>query len=142
MDTGTHCCGEKGAETGKVVHFPQGIPGFASYTNYNIFHKEEKDYSVYWLESVDSPKVTFTLVDPTVFGLHYTIQLTDDEEKILGADDPNQLAVLMMLSKPETASGTNLSANISGPLIINMKNQRGLQKVLVRRHVAINIAEG
>jgi len=128
-------------EAGKIVHFPQGIPGFEDYTNYNIFHKEEKDYSVYWLESVDSPKVTFTLVDPATFGLHYTIQLTDSEEKILGVNDPNQLAVLMMLSKPENAGGKSLSANISGPLIINMANQRGLQKVLLRHHVAVSIVE-
>lgn len=128
-------------ETGKIVHFPQGIPGFEDYTNYNIFHKEEKDYSVYWLESVDNPKVTFTLVDPTTFGLHYTLGLTDNEEKLLGARDPNQLAVLMMLSKPENKNGHGLSANISGPLIINTSNQRGMQKVLARRRVAVNIAE-
>jgi len=128
-------------EAGKTVHFPQGIPGFEDYTNYNIFHKEEKDYSVYWLESVDSPKVAFTLVDPTMFGLHYTIQLTDEEEKLLGAKNPNQLAILMMLSKPENQGGKGLSANISGPLIVNTANQRGLQKVLLRRHVAVNIAE-
>ena len=133
-------CGETG-KAGKIVHFPQGIPGFEDYTNYNIFHKEEKGYSVYWLESVDSPKVTFTLVDPTMFGLHYTIQLSDSEEKVLGANDPNQLAVLMMLSKPESENGACLSANISGPVIINTTNQRGMQKVLVRRQVAVNIAE-
>lgn len=128
-------------EAGKIVHFPQGIPGFEDYTNYNIFHKEERDYSVYWLESVNSPKVTFTLVDPAMFGLHYTIQLTDDEEKLLGASDPNQLAVLMMLSKPENQSGAGLSANISGPLVINATNHLGLQKVLAHRQIAASIVQ-
>ncbi|MDR3090356.1 MAG: flagellar assembly protein FliW [Desulfobulbaceae bacterium] len=142
MGQGACCCGGKGTDAGKIVHFPLGIPGFESYTKYSIFHKEEKDYSVYWLESADDPKVTFTLVDPTIFGLNYTITLTDEEQKILEADDPNQLAVLMMLSKPQTTGEKGLSANISGPLVINTKNQRGLQKVLVRRHVDVNIVEG
>lgn len=52
-------------EAGKIITFPQGIPGFERYTKYTIFHKQENQSRVYWIESVDSPKVTFILVDPT-----------------------------------------------------------------------------
>jgi flagellar assembly factor FliW len=131
-------------DSGKIITFPQGIPGFETYTRYTIFHKEEKEVSAYWLESVDTPKVTFTLVDPTSYGLHYTLDLTDAEQAVLEADDPEQLAILMMLSKPELAKESSrvaLNANITGPIVINLKNRKGLQKVLVRSHVDVNIIQ-
>ena len=128
---------------GKIITFPQGIPGFETYTTYTIFHKEEKELSAYWLESVAEPKVTFTLVDPTSYGLHYALDLTDAEQEVLAVDDPYQLAILMMLIKPDTPEKGQvaLNANISGPIVINMKNQRGIQKVLVRAHVDVNIVQ-
>ena len=130
-------------DPGKILTFPQGIPGFEKYTKFNIFHKEENDISAYWLESCDSPKVTFTLVDPTIYGLNYELDLSEEEQKILGADDPFELAVLMMLSKCEDVEGrqSSLNANIAGPIIINPKTRTGLQKVIVRSHVNVNIVQ-
>lgn len=127
----------------KILTFPQGIPGFEKYTKYNIFHKEENNISAYWLESCDIPKVTFTLVDPTIYGLNYELDLSEDEQNILGTNNPYDLAVLMMLSKMEDAEGrqSSLNANIAGPIVINPKTRVGLQKVIVRSHVNVNIVQ-
>lgn len=131
------------ADSDKIITFPQGIPGFETYTKYTLFHKEEKEVSAYWLESIDAPKVAFTLVDPTIYGLNYALDLSSEEQDILEVDDPKLLAILLMLSKTEEAEGTAsaLNANIVGPIIINMKNRLGLQKVLVRSHVDVNIIQ-
>ena len=142
MSATTTTAAQQGEDSGKILFFPQGIPGFEDYTRYTIFHKEDNEISIYWLESVDSPKVTFTLVDPTSYGLHYTLDLTDQEQNLLEADDPNSLAVMMMLSKPEVAGETEksgLNANITGPIVLNLKSRRGLQKVLTRAKVNVNI---
>jgi flagellar assembly factor FliW len=130
-------------DPGKIVTFPQGIPGFEKYTKFNIFHKEENDISAYWLESCDSPKITFTLVDPTTYGLNYELDLSDEEQKILGTSDPFELAILMMLSKSEDAEDRKiaLNANIAGPIVINPKTRIGLQKVIVRSHINVNIVQ-
>ncbi len=130
-------------DPGKILTFPQGIPGFEKYTKYNIFHKEENNISAYWLESCDTPKVTFTLVDPTIYGLNYELDLSEEEQKILGADDPFELAVLMMLSKSEDAEGRRsaLNANIAGPIVFNPKTRIGLQKVIVCSPANVNIVQ-
>jgi len=130
-------------DPGKIVTFPQGIPGFEKYTKFNIFHKEENDISAYWLESCDSPKITFTLVDPTTYGLNYELDLSDEEQKILGTSDPFELAILMMLSKSEDTEDRKsaLNANIAGPIVINPKTRIGLQKVIVRSHINLNIVQ-
>jgi flagellar assembly factor FliW len=127
-------------DSGKIITFPLGIPGFEKYTRFTLFHKEEKGINAYWFESVEQPPVTFTMVDPTVYGLSYELQLTDEEQKLLDADDPSSIAILLVLKKgeqKETAVGLN--ANIAGPVIINVKNRIGLQKVIVRPNENVNI---
>ena len=119
---------------GKIFFFPAGIPGFENYTKFHIFHKQEKEICAYWLESLDDPKLTFTLVDPAVYDLHYEFALSDDDQKLLQAETPDSCAVLVMLSKKvdENAEKSRLQANIVGPIVINLDNQIGLQKVITK----------
>ena len=129
-------------DSGKIITFPLGIPGFEKYTRFTIFHKEENGTNVYWFESIEQPSITLTMVDPTVYGLNYALWLTDEEQELLDADDPNSIAILLILKKGEqqqTAAGLN--ANIAGPVIINVKNRIGMQKVLLRPNVEVNIVD-
>ena len=141
MTTADGVAAQSQIDPGKILTFPQGIPGFEKYTKFNVFHKEENNISAYWLESCDAPKVTFTLVDPTIYGLNYELDLSEEEQKVLGTDDPFELAVLMMLSKSEDVEGrqSTLNANIAGPIIINPKTRIGLQKVIVCTQANVNI---
>ena len=129
-------------DSGKIITFPLGIPGFEKYTRFTIFHKEENGTNVYWFESVELPSITFTMVDPTVYGLNYELWLTDEEQKLLDTDDPSSIAILLILKKNDQQdSVAGLNANIAGPVIINVKNRIGLQKVISRPNVNVNIAE-
>ena len=128
---------------GKIFSFPAGIPGFEKYTKFHVFHKQENEICAYWLESVDDPKVTFTLVDPTIYDLHYELNLTDEEQELLQADGPESCAVFMMLSKSveEDSTDAKLHANIAGPLIINLERQIGVQKVVTRSNGKVSIVK-
>ena len=126
----------------KVVTFPQGIPGFEKYTTYRVYHKEENDFHAYWLESCDEPGITFTIVDPVQYGLGYTLELTDDERNLLQAEGPEELGIFMMLSKKEEGdSAPTLNANIAGPIVINPRTRRGLQKLIRRASVSTMITQ-
>ncbi len=118
----------------KIFTFPKGIPGFEEYTTFKIFHKDDGKISAYWLESCETPIITFTLVDPTAYDLNYDIYLDDSEQEIIKADNPFDIGVFLILKKdiPE-ASSNGLGANIGGPLVINVVKQLGLQKVMRRR---------
>ncbi len=116
-----------------VFTFPKGIPGFEEYTTFKIFHKEDGKNSAYWLESCETPVVTFTLVDPTAYDLNYDIYLDDIEQKTIKADNPLDIGVFLMLKKKDTTDTSQLGANIGGPLVINVHEQLGLQKVLKRQ---------
>lgn len=125
-------------EQDKVLFFQNGIPGFEKYTKYRIFHKKENEYGVYWLESCDDPSIIFTLVDPVSYGLHYDLKLTDEEEQALEVTDPSNLAIFLMLSKKDDLK-SGLNANIGGPIIINVANQKGIQKVLEQSKVMATV---
>jgi flagellar assembly factor FliW len=125
----------------KVFTFPKGIPGFETYTKFIIFHKEENETGVYWFESLDKPKVTFTLVDPTLYGLSYELLLSDEEQAQLELDDPKTAAVLLILTKNENKDTgmVGLNANIAGPVIINVASRRGIQKVITKTSSSVKI---
>lgn len=133
-----------GIDSGKIITFPAGIPGFEKYTTFRIFHKEENNILAYWLEACDSAEITFTLVDPTSYGLHYEINLTDEEQELLKASDPRAIAVFLILSKGDTlgAENSGLNANIGGPILINPEAKLGIQKVIVRSEVNVKIIQG
>ncbi|HIP82830.1 MAG TPA: flagellar assembly protein FliW [Desulfocapsa sulfexigens] len=120
-------------ESEKIFTFPKGIPGFEEYTTFKIFHKDDGEVSAYWLESCEAPVITFTLVDPTAYDLNYDIFLDDTEQETIKADNPLDIGVFLMLKKEEQQSTMQLSANIGGPLVINVQKQLGLQKVLKRQ---------
>ncbi len=120
-------------ESEKIFTFPKGIPGFEGYTTFKIFHKDDGKVSAYWLESCEAPVVTFTLVDPTAYDLNYDIFLDDTEQEILKAENPLDIGVFLMLKKEDHQRTVQLSANIGGPLVINVQEQLGLQKVLKRQ---------
>jgi flagellar assembly factor FliW len=117
----------------KIFTFPKGIPGFEEYTTFKIFHKDDGKVSAYWLESCETPIVTFTLVDPTAYDLNYDIYLDDSEQQTIKADNPLDIGVFLMLKKDEEGSSVQLGANIGGPLVINVQELLGLQKVLKRQ---------
>lgn len=125
----------------KVFTFPQGIPGFETYTRFIIFHKEENEQGVYWFESLTEPKVTFTLVDPTQYGLSYELILSDEEQRLLELDKPETAAVLLILTKSEDkdTGSVGISANIGGPVIINVASRKGIQKVITRSSSKVSV---
>ena len=125
-------------EQDKVLFFQNGIPGFEKYTKYRIFHKDENDINVYWMESCDDSNVTFTLVNPVDYGLHYDLKLTDEEAEALEVADPKDLAIFLVLSK-KNASNTGLNANIGGPIVINVASHKGIQKVIEQSTVLATV---
>lgn len=124
--------------------FPQGIPGFEDQTSYNLFHTETESGRVYWIESDTNPEITFTFVDPNLYGLNYELELTDEEQTLLQVEKPDDVAVMLMLWKldePEQAAKPGLNANIAGPILINVEKHIGMQKVLASPKIELNISE-
>lgn len=125
----------------KVVFFPRGIPGFETYTKFRVFHKHENELKAYWLESTDEPQVTFTMIDPTDLDIAYALELSDEEQELLQVKSAGSCGVFILLSKKsDDPAKPRFDANIGGPLVINLENRIGLQKVISRSQYTDSIA--
>ena len=125
----------------EVLTFPQGIPGFENCTRFKLFHEEKETPVVHWLQSVEQPDVTFSVIDPARFGLNYEITLSDEEAAMLQAENAGDIAVLLIAYKPQTDAvpGASINANINGPIVLNIHTRIGMQKVLVGLEAGITL---
>ncbi|MBI4740770.1 MAG: flagellar assembly protein FliW [Betaproteobacteria bacterium] len=115
-----------------VFTFPAGIAGFEACQRFKIFHEEGKP-TVFWLQSLDDTAVMFPVVAPDLLDLEYQIELNEADESLLGLESAEDVAVAVIVYRSE-AEGGKIAANTCSPLILNMKNRQGMQKVLQEVH--------
>lgn len=120
----------------KEIVFPNGIIGLEDCKRFNLYHENKDNPLVFWLQSIEHPDITFSVVDPSIMGINYDITLDDDEVKLLEMEKPDDLVVLMIVRKTNKELETDdqdgqVKANAIAPLIINTATRRGLQKCTV-----------
>lgn len=110
-----------------VIYFGKGIPGFEQAKKFIILGNEE-DLPFRWLQSVDLPELAFVLVDPFLVKGDYQIDINDEIMGTLGIESAEDLNVFAIVVVPEDTS--KMSMNLKAPVIINTKNNRGMQVAL------------
>jgi len=120
----------------KVIEFPGGLPGFEDCKHFTLIEVADRAQEVAILQGVDRPEIAFSVTTPDLLGLQYEFALTEEEEALLGAAQPEDVAVMLILRREEagdaSASSAQVRANLTGPLVINVATMRGLQKVIAR----------
>lgn len=115
--------------------FPEGIAGFEGCTRFKLFHEEGK-LTVFWLQSVDDTEIMFPIVPPELLDLEYQIELSDADCALIGLQDPNDAAVVVIVYRDE-ADGGRIGANTRSPVILNLRSRKGMQKVLQDVHPSL-----
>ena len=134
-----------------VITFPKGIiqlEGFEHCTNYVLFHDEASKGVFHYLQSIDDPEVSFTVVDPSLFGIAYEVELSEDESAMLKVESEDNVDLLLMVYRPLVVDGENvkqeadLKAMMNSPLFVNTTKLIGFQKTgLSSRLVFTNLLE-
>lgn len=132
--------GELDIDSSQVITFPNGLPGFEACKSWAFFHElndkgEPVNGVVIHLQSVDDATVSLPLTEPNLFGFNYQLVLSDSEVEALKLEDPSDVLVLTTLSAKNDAGAdasltANMYANISAPILINIKTRIGMQKIL------------
>lgn len=115
--------------------FPEGIAGFEGCKRFKLFHEEGK-LTVFWLQSVDDTEIMFPIVPPELLDLEYQIELSDADCALIGLQDPNDAAVVVIVYRDE-ADGGRIGANTRSPVILNLHSRKGMQKVLQDVHPSL-----
>jgi len=141
MKVQTYLFGEVEVDQERVITFPNGLVAFEDNKRFMLVHEaDQNEPSSFTLQSLDDPNVAFQVVDPITVGFHYELKFTDAETALLQNPVAEDVAVMLILFKPEADAFGGVGANIRAPLIINAKARVGLQKPIeqVRTNITIS----
>ena len=110
-----------------LLRFPVGLIGYPALKAFRLF--EPKDgYPLKFLQSVDREDISFTCIDVQAIKPDYVVPLTDAEAQDLAIHEPADALVLALLAIPEDPN--RMTANLAGPVVVNVKTLRARQIVL------------
>ncbi len=115
----------------KILSFKKGILGFPEDKRYALLpHKDDSPF--FWLQSLDSPELAFVVINPALIVKDYSFEIPSEMEKELDLKDPSQAEVLVLVTirQGNGDKPLSLTANLLGPLVINVENRRACQAVL------------
>ncbi len=134
--------GAQEIEQDTILHFPNGLHSGNKERNthskdFKLFHKKESELGpiVFWLQSIDDPDSAYTIIDPALVGFYYDVSLPDEDYDLLDSQSPEDIAIMVIITGTEDGEnkfqkeGLNLiNGNVTEPLFINLRSQKGLQR--------------
>ena len=115
----------------KVLTFEKGILGFPEDKRYALLpHNENSPF--FWLQSLDSPELAFVVINPALIVDDYNFEIPDEMQKQLDLKESAQAEVLVLVTFRSGNGDKSVrpSANLLGPLVINIENRQACQAVL------------
>ena len=130
MRINTRVFGEVDIEESKIIHFPNGIVGFADLTDFALIHDSDKEgaVAVRWLQSMQEPTFAMPVVDPLVVKPDYNPEVEDELLKPLGEWNPEDILVLVTMTVPSDI--TKMSVNLQAPIIVNAEAKKACQIIV------------
>lgn len=110
----------------QIYEFALGLAGFEDHHRFALI--SETDSPVEWLQSLDDPRVSFSLLEPFLFYPEYGFELSDADAQALGLCGPEEALVRCVLTVQEEAEET--TANLVAPIVLNQRGRVGRQVLL------------
>lgn len=111
----------------ELITFPAGLYGFSECRTFALVPTARD--GLFWLQSADHSALAFLLADPFVFFADYKVDLSPVELARVGTAEPSDILVLSIVTLGDRTEGT-CTANLQGPLVLNMNARTGVQTVL------------
>lgn len=135
VNLSTNNFGNLSIEKENIITFEQGLLGFEELKQFAIIDVEEC-LPFEWLVSVEDPIVAFPILNPTLFFSDYKPSLSKDDLVLLDIKkekDVEMFCIVTLGKKPE-----DVTLNLKGPILINMKNKMGKQVVITEDYYSLN----
>ena len=117
--------GSVSANDEDVLVFPNGLIGFEK-TKHWIILPDRDNSDVAWLQATSQPQVALPIVSPRKFIPDYKVTVGQRDLAILQTRSVDRIFVMLVLSK----TGKTLTANLRGPIILNLTQRIGIQTVI------------
>jgi flagellar assembly factor FliW len=127
MRVATDRFGEIDVPEDRILHFGDGLPGFAHARNFTMVEVEgAKDF--FWLQSLDDSSLAFLAAVPWPFFPDYEPEVPEADQEALGLEQAEDAMVLCLLTVHREQE--TVTANLLGPVIVNQRTRLGRQVVL------------
>ncbi len=125
----------------RLITFEAGLLGFSSYRQYVLLQPDD-DGVFFWLQSKEAPELAFVVTDPSLWVPDYQATIRREQMEELGLEKLEDAQVFVIVNKYDRS----LTANLQGPLVINVKDRAAMQLVLAdkrwtTRHEIVQIGE-
>lgn len=127
MNIKTSRFGELDVADEAVISMPDGMLGFSEIKRYVLV--QHRDGSPFlWYQAVDEPNLAFVVVDAFTFFPDYEVVMSSEDVEVLKCTKPGDLAVFLVVVIPDNPE--DMTANLRGPLVVNVDNKVARQVVL------------
>lgn len=127
MNINTSRFGELDVADDAVISMPDGMLGFSEIKRYVLI--QHRDGSPFlWYQAVDEPNLAFVVVDAFTFFPDYEVVMSSEDVEVLKCTKPGDLAVFLVVVIPDNPE--DMTANLRGPLVVNVDNKIARQVVL------------
>ncbi|MFQ5559399.1 MAG: flagellar assembly protein FliW [Nitrospinota bacterium] len=111
----------------KIITFRDPIIGFDNISQYVLIEVHE-DSPLKWLQSVEEPSPCFLVTDPHLFMPSYAVEVARQDQARVDSEKSEDLGFIVVITIHEKTK--TITANLRGPIIINMQKQLAKQIVV------------
>lgn len=115
----------------RFLNFANGLLGFPNDREFALIQTGENS-PFYWMQAVHRPELAFVVCDPRMFLPDYRVAIKADDLAQIGLADTGGSQVFVIVNKVDEM----LTANLQGPLVINVATRVGKQLVLSDKRYA------
>jgi len=128
MDVRTSRFGVVEVDDQRVMTFPAGLLGFAGQRRFVLLQPDDEGV-FFWLQSTESADLAFIVTDPTLWVPDYAVPIRQEQMLQLGLESIEDSQVFVIVNK----YGRTLTANLQGPLVVNVRTRQAMQLVLAEK---------
>lgn len=108
----------------EIVEFSEGLLGFEDAHRFVILNTQDGG-PFRWLQCLDQGDLAFVIIEPLQFMYAYDLEISDADVEFLGVKAVEDLVLYAIVTIPDNPR--DMTANLQGPLVINVKTRRGRQ---------------
>ncbi|WP_026672372.1 flagellar assembly protein FliW [Alkalihalobacterium bogoriense] len=127
MKINTKFLGEVEVDKQHIITFEKGLPAFEEEHEFIVLPFSE-DSKFLTLQSLHTVDCAFVIADPFSFYSDYKVQLSESTIEQLELESEGDAAIFVLLTVHAPFNET--TANLQGPIVINLKQNKGKQIVL------------
>ncbi len=130
MKINTRKFGEIDIAENKILTMPDGLPGFPGFDRF-VLLEDPNSVPFCWFQSVETPNLALVVMNPFVFKPDYSIDLNQLVlSKGWGNVKMEDLLVYVVITISGSGPGKSITANLMGPLVINLEKKEVVQMVI------------